>query len=122
MRFHLSTLLIVIALWLSVSVALAMVSAGFRAGFRDGFLGEMNKDIDALETVFRSPVLKWLSVIAAIYLLAFFPLMWLNARGVIGMKTFVRLYMPIRLAMGAALLAFDWLRARWSQPEDDESI
>jgi len=116
MRFRLRTLLI-LAVWLLVCGAIALVSSDFGAGFRDGFSDGMNRDFIALQKLIQSPVIKWLFVIVAIYLLAFLPLMWLNARGIIGTKFFVRLYMPIWIAMGAALLASDWLRKKW-QPDE----
>jgi hypothetical protein len=109
MRYRLRTLLIATL----VCGAVALVSPDFGTGFREGFLGGMNRDFIALQKLIQSPVIKSLFVIGAIYLLAFFPLMWLNARSVIGMKFFVRLYMPIWIAMGAVLLASDWLRERW---------
>lgn len=116
-RSKLRTLLILLAVLLLGSGAIALVSPDFGAGFRDGFLDGMNRDVVALKTLIQSPVIKWLFVIAAIYLLAFLPLMWLSARGIIDTKLFARLYMPIWIALGIALLAFDWLRKK-RQPRE----
>ena len=101
-----------LAAWLLVSGILALLSADFGAGFRDGFFDEMNKDFNQIRNVFRSPLLKWLIVVASIYLLAFVPLMWLNARGILGTKVFVRLYLPIWLTIGFVALSLDWLRGK----------
>jgi len=98
--------------WLLVCGILALLSADFGAGFRDGFFDEMNKDFNHIRNIFRSPLLKWLIVVVSIYLLAFVPLMWLNARGVLSTKIFVRLYLPMWLTIGIVGLSLDWLRGK----------
>jgi hypothetical protein len=88
----------------------ALISADFGAGFRNGFFGGMRNDFTRVKNVIGSPLLKWLFVLISIYLLAFFPLMLLDAKRVISTKFFVRLYLPIWLTIGVAGLLLDWLR------------
>lgn len=114
---RLKIVVLFLAAWLLVSGILALLSADFGAGFRDGFFDEMNKDFDRVRNVFKSPLLKWLFVLTSIYLLSFLPLMWLNARGIVGTKFFVRLYLPVWLTIGIVAMSLDWLRGT-TQPDE----
>jgi hypothetical protein len=115
---QLKIILWLLAGMLLISGVLALLSPDFAAGFRDGFLDGMNRDLNRIGNLLRSPMLKWLLVLASMYFLSFVPLMWLSARGVISSKITVRVYFPIWIMIGIAVVALEHLRPNANNRND----